>query len=46
MKKDKSSSSATTPKRKQSKTKSANTPLKSSQLIKLFVDELKDIYWA
>ena len=31
---------------KQSKIKSANSPILSSQLMKLFEDELKDIYWA
>lgn len=31
---------------KQSKTKSMNAPMPSSQLMKLFEDELKDIYWA
>lgn len=29
-----------------SKEKSRNTPMQSSQLMKLFEDELKDIYWA
>lgn len=29
-----------------SKDKSINTPMQSSQLMKLFEDELKDIYWA
>ncbi len=39
--------SATTAKNgKQSKTKSMNAPMPSSQLMKLFEDELKDIYWA
>ncbi len=31
---------------KRSKAKSKNTPMQSSQLMKLFEDELKDIYWA
>lgn len=31
---------------KKSKDKSTNGSMKSSQLMKLFVDELKDIYWA
>ena len=31
---------------KQSKSKSMNAPMPSSQLMKLFEDELKDIYWA
>jgi ferritin-like metal-binding protein YciE len=31
---------------KQSKTKSTSAPLQSSQLMKLFEGELKDIYWA
>lgn len=31
---------------KQSKEKSTNAPMQSSQLMKLFEDELKDIYWA
>lgn len=31
---------------KQSKTKPMNAPMQSSQLMKLFEDELKDIYWA
>jgi ferritin-like metal-binding protein YciE len=31
---------------KQSKEKSSNAPMQSSQLMKLFEDELKDIYWA
>lgn len=30
----------------QSKGKSTNAPIRSSQLMKLFEDELKDIYWA
>lgn len=39
--------SATTAKNgKQSKSKSMNAPMPSSQLMKLFEDELKDIYWA
>lgn len=36
----------TPPKGKQSKIKSTNSPILSSQLMKLFEDELKDIYWA
>ncbi|RKS02788.1 ferritin-like domain-containing protein [Flavobacterium sp. 102] len=31
---------------KTTKQKQAHPPMKSSQLMKLFVDELKDIYWA
>ncbi len=31
---------------KQSKEKSSNAPMPSSQLMKLFEDELKDIFWA
>lgn len=31
---------------KQAKGKSANVPMQSSQLMRLFEDELKDIYWA
>lgn len=31
---------------KQSKEKSTNAPMQSSQLMKLFEDELKDIFWA
>lgn len=31
---------------KKSEEKSTNPPMKSSQLMKLFEDELKDIYWA
>jgi len=31
---------------KQSKEKTTNTAMQSSQLMKLFEDELKDIYWA
>lgn len=31
---------------KESRQKSSNTPMQSSQLMKLFEDELKDIYWA
>ena len=31
---------------KQSKEKSTNAPMKTSQLMKLFEDELKDLYWA
>ena len=30
----------------QSKKKSTNAPMQSSQLMQLFEDELKDIYWA
>lgn len=41
------SNSTTTPKNgKQSKETSTNSPMQSSQLMKLFEDELKDIYWA
>ncbi len=41
------SNSATTPKSgKQSKETSTNATMQSSQLMKLFEDELKDIYWA
>lgn len=31
---------------KQSRAKSTNAPMQSSQLMKLFEDELKDLYWA
>ena len=44
MQNKKSNSTTTFPKEKQSK--SANAPLQSSTLMKLFEDELKDIYWA
>ena len=46
MKNNKSKSAAISPNGKQSKGKSTNAPLQSSQLMKLFEDELKDIYWA
>lgn len=43
---NKNSNSTTTQKGKQSTQKSKNAPVQSSQLLKLFEDELKDIYWA
>ncbi len=46
MKNQQSSPAASSPNGKQSKTKPKNMPLASSQLMKLFEDELKDIYWA
>jgi ferritin-like metal-binding protein YciE len=43
----KKANSTTNPKSgKQSKEKSTNVPMQSSQLMKLFENELKDIYWA
>lgn len=46
MKNNKSKSATISQNGKQSKGKSTNAPLQSSQLMKLFEDELKDIYWA
>lgn len=46
MKSKESNQKTTSPGVKQSKTKSTNAPMQSSQLMKLFEDELKDIYWA
>lgn len=46
MKKQQSNPAAGSQNGKQSKTKPMNMPLASSQLMKLFEDELKDIYWA
>lgn len=40
------SKSKSTSKGTKSKSKSSNKSMQSSQLMKLFVDELKDIYWA
>jgi len=41
-----SNSQTTSQNREQSKEKSTNAPIQSSQLMKLFEDELMDIYWA
>ncbi|PKQ46037.1 YciE/YciF ferroxidase family protein [Confluentibacter flavum] len=46
MKNKKSNSTTTSQKGKQSKEKSTKSSMQSSQLMKLFEDELKDIYWA
>lgn len=46
MKDQKSGSTAASQNGKQSKGTSKNIPMKSSQLMELFEDELKDIYWA
>ena len=46
MENKKSNSTTTFQNGKQSKGKSNNTPIQSSQLMKLFEDELKDLYWA
>ncbi len=46
MKNEKSNSKTTSQNGKRSKKKSTNAPMQSSQLMKLFEDELKDIYWA
>lgn len=46
MKNKKSKSSSTKKNGKKSKAKSADASMNSSQLMKLFSDELKDIYWA
>lgn len=46
MKDQKSGSTTASQNGKQSKGNSKNIPMKSSQLMKLFEDELKDIYWA
>jgi len=40
------SNSTTTPKNGKQSKESTSTPMQSSQLMKLFGDELKDIYWA
>ncbi len=46
MKSKESNQKTTSPGVKQSKSKTTNAPMQSSQLMKLFEDELKDIYWA
>ncbi len=46
MKNKKSDSTIASQNGKQSKEKSTNAPMQSSQLMKLFENELKDIYWA
>jgi ferritin-like metal-binding protein YciE len=46
MKSQKSNSATASQNGKQSKGKSKNASMQSSQLMKLFEDELKDIYWA
>lgn len=46
MKSKKSNSTTTSQNGNKSKAKSTNDPIESSQLMKLFEDELKDIYWA
>lgn len=46
MQNKKTASPASSRNGKQSKEKSSNAPMQSSQLMKLFEDELKDIYWA
>ena len=46
MKNTNSNSTTTFKKENQSKTKSTNTTMPSSQLMELFEDELKDLYWA
>ncbi|MCO5252326.1 MAG: ferritin-like domain-containing protein [Candidatus Kapabacteria bacterium] len=46
MNNQKSNSPTTSQNGNQSKEKSNRASMKSSQLMKLFVDELKDIYWA
>lgn len=46
MKDQKSGSATASQNGKQSKGTSKNIPMKASQLMKLFEDELKDIYWA
>lgn len=43
---NKKANSKSDSKEKKSKGKSTNGSMQSSQLMKLFVDELKDIYWA
>ena len=46
MENKKSNSTTASQNGKQSQVKSSNAPMQSSQLMKLFEDELKDIYWA
>jgi ferritin-like metal-binding protein YciE len=46
MESKKTKSMPTLQKGRRSKIKSTNSPILSSQLMKLFEDELKDIYWA
>lgn len=46
MKNEKTNSATASQNRKQSNKKSTTTFMQSSQLMKLFEDELKDIYWA
>lgn len=46
MENTKTSTMTATQRRNQSKEKSTNGSMQSSQLMKLFEDELKDIYWA
>jgi len=46
MENKKSNSPTASPKGTQSKVKSTNATMQSSQLMQLFEDELKDIYWA
>jgi ferritin-like metal-binding protein YciE len=46
MENKKSNSPTPSPKGTQSKVKSTNATMQSSQLMQLFEDELKDIYWA
>ena len=46
MENKKSNSATASQTGKQSKVKSSDAPMKSSQLMKLFEDELKDLYWA
>jgi ferritin-like metal-binding protein YciE len=46
MENKKSNSATASQDGKRSKEKSTNAPMQSSQLMKLFEDELKDIYWA
>lgn len=46
MENKKANSKSTSTSGKQSKEKSTNAPMQSSQLMELFEDELMDIYWA
>lgn len=46
MQNKKANSTVTSQSKKTAKEKMANAPMPSSQLMKLFEDELKDIYWA
>src|SRR5512133_87995 len=46
MENKKSNSKTNTTNGKKSKETSMNAPMRSSQLMKLFEDELKDLYWA